>query len=70
MTSAALLDEILRLPEADRLRLLDEIWASLDPNGVAIPAWHREELDRADGDPAETDIPWEEVKARLLGWKG
>jgi putative addiction module component (TIGR02574 family) len=71
MTAAALLDEILRLPQADRLKLLDEIWKSLGAADVAIPEWHREELDRRDADPADdADIPWDEVRASLGSKKG
>jgi putative addiction module component (TIGR02574 family) len=71
MTAAALLDEILRLPQADRIKLLDEIWKSLGAADVAIPDWHREELDRRDADSADdVDIPWDEVKAGLRSRKG
>jgi putative addiction module component (TIGR02574 family) len=70
MTAAALLDEILRLPPADRLRLLEEIRNSLAGPDVPIPDWHREELDRRDADPDDVDIPWDEVKARLGSKRG
>lgn len=59
-----------RMSVADRLRLIDEIWGSIDvlPDELAIPEDHREELDRrldaADADP-NPGVPWEEVKARL-----
>lgn len=66
MTAAALLDEILRLPEADRLKLLDEIWNSLDQTTVAIPEWHRQELDSRLDDPSErAEHSMDEVMARL-----
>ena len=62
--------EILGLPAAERLRLVEEIWDSLaaEPSTVPVPDWHRTELDRrlarhaADGD---TVRPWTEVKSRL-----
>jgi putative addiction module component (TIGR02574 family) len=62
--------EILRLPAAERLRLVEEIWDSLvlEPSSVPMPDWHRTELDQrlarheADGDAVST---WDEVKTRL-----
>jgi putative addiction module component (TIGR02574 family) len=62
--------EILELPAAERLRLVEEIWDSLvlEPSSVPIPDWHRAELDGrlarhgTDGDAVR---PWDEVKARL-----
>jgi putative addiction module component (TIGR02574 family) len=67
--------EILELPTAERLRLVEEIWDSLvlEPTSVPIPDWHRTELDRrlarheADRDAAR---PWGEVKARLTTPRG
>ena len=59
-----------RLDAGERLRLIAEIWNSLDPiDQTAIPESHREELDRrlaeADANP-EDARPWHEVRARLL----
>src|ERR1700694_1479455 len=62
--------EILGLPAAERLRLVEEIWDSLaaEPSSVPVPGWHAPELDRrlarheADKDAVR---PWTEVKARL-----
>ena len=62
--------EILGLPAAERLRLVEEIWDSLaaEPSSVPVPDWHRTELDRrlarhaADGDAVRS---WTEVKSRL-----
>ena len=56
----------------DRLRLIGDIWDTLEPiDQTEIPAWHREELDRRldadDADPS-AGTPWEEVRARL--WAG
>jgi putative addiction module component (TIGR02574 family) len=70
MTAAALLDEILRLPPADRLRLLEEIRDSLAGADRPIPDWHREELDRRDADPSDdADLSLEEVTARFRSAK-
>jgi len=68
MTPNALLDEILRLPPEQRLKLVEEVWDSLasSPDTVAVPAWHREELDLRMADPNEqATIPWQDVQARL-----
>lgn len=62
--------EILGLPAAERLRLVEEIWDSLaaESSSVPVPDWHRTELDRrlarhaVDGNAVR---PWSEVKARL-----
>lgn len=57
-----------QLSAEHRLRLIGEIWDSLSPESVPIPASHREELDRrvaaADANPLAGQ-PWEEVRARL-----
>lgn len=59
-----------RLSNADRLRLIEEIWDSLTIGELEIPESHLEELDRrvnaADADPA-AGRPWDEVLARLRG---
>jgi putative addiction module component (TIGR02574 family) len=62
--------EILDLPAAERLSLVEAIWDSLaaEPSKVPVPDWHAAELDRrlarheADRDAVR---PWDEVKARL-----
>ncbi len=48
MSRPALLDEILHLPPAERLRLVEDIWDSLVAStaDVPVPEWHREELDQ------------------------
>jgi putative addiction module component (TIGR02574 family) len=57
-----------RLSAEDRLRLIEEIWDSLDPAQYQIPESHREELDRrlaaADAEPSAGEA-WEVVRARL-----
>jgi putative addiction module component (TIGR02574 family) len=67
MTAAALLEEILRLPVADRIRLVEEIWDSVASDaGVVMPEWHREELDRRLDDPTErAEYSVDDLKARL-----
>ena len=63
-----LLDEILRLPAAERLRLLEEVWDSVavTPDVVPVPAWHKAELDaRLDHPAPEPSLTWEQVQERL-----
>jgi putative addiction module component (TIGR02574 family) len=62
--------ELNDLTVEERLALIERLWDSIpdDAGTLAMPAWHREELDRrlstADEQP-EGGIPWEQVKARL-----
>jgi putative addiction module component (TIGR02574 family) len=68
MTPKALRQEILQLPPAERLELVEEIWDSLaaTPAAVPVPDWHRAELDRRLEQPAGApDLSPEEVRARL-----
>ena len=73
MTRAArkLLDDVLGLPEADRVRIATEVLASLD--GPADSGWDEAwaaELERRQSAAAERGIPapeWGEVRARILG---
>jgi len=68
MARLALLTEILDLPTAERLRLVEDIWDSLATSvtELPVPDWHREELDRRLADPSEQAvISAEELKARL-----
>ena len=58
-----------RLSQEERLKLISEIWESLDPiDQTEIPESHRQELDsrlaNADADPS-AGKPWEEVRMRL-----
>jgi putative addiction module component (TIGR02574 family) len=65
-------EEILALPVAARLRAVEEIWASIveAPESLPVPQSQRDELDRRlklhQEDPGAA-LPWEEVRARLLG---
>lgn len=54
----------------DRLRLIGEIWDSLEGEPTEMPEWHRQVLDQrlADANANPTSfVPWEEVRDRLLG---
>jgi len=35
-----------RLSVEDRMRLMEEIWDSIDAQSLRVPQWHQEELDR------------------------
>jgi putative addiction module component (TIGR02574 family) len=68
MSPSALLNEILRLPADQRLKLVEDIWDSLtaSPTEVPMPQWHRDELDRRLADPSEqATLTWDDVQARL-----
>lgn len=68
MTPKALLDEILRLPAAQQIQLVEEVWDRIaaSPANVPVPEWHRAELDRRLADPAEqATISWDDVQSRL-----
>lgn len=64
------LDNVLRLPVPERLRLVEAIWDSIVADGAAIPLTEeqRAELDRRlaehEADPDDV-VPWEEIKASI-----
>jgi putative addiction module component (TIGR02574 family) len=68
------LSQLLELPPAERLRLVEAIWDSLVevPEAVPLSDEVRDELDRRlaayYGDPASAR-PWEEIKLELFGTK-
>ena len=65
------LDELLRLPIADRLAAIEELWESLDTEAELFPLTdeERDELDRRiAADEADRDdhgIRWPELRRRL-----
>lgn len=68
MTPSALLDEILRLPTEQRLKLVEEVWDSIaaSPANVPVPQWHRDELNRRLADPTEqATLSWDDIQGRL-----
>ncbi len=67
MKPQELQQQVLNLPEADRLALAEAVWASLDnPDAFELPAWQREILQQrlATVDKEEGE-PWEAVRAEL-----
>jgi len=62
--------EIAALPVADRLELIEQLWDSLESEAadLAVPDWHRAELDRrlaAHAASPDVALPWDEVKAEM-----
>jgi putative addiction module component (TIGR02574 family) len=67
MSPDTLRDQIMRLPPAERLRLVEEIWDSLtaSPDEVPVPDWHRAEVERRLTDPSEeATLTWEQVREK------
>src|SRR5690349_21575960 len=66
MSQRALRDQVLQLPPAERLQLVEDIWESLaqSPDAVPVPDWHREVLTDRLADAAEHGtLTWEQVQA-------
>ncbi len=64
------IDELLELSVPDKLDVLERLWDSItaDPQQVAIPDWHLEELDRREEElrrNPQSGKDWEAVKQRL-----
>lgn len=62
------MDEILRLPVEERLKLVQDIWDSIaaTPEDVPVPEWHKHELDRRLDNPAPgPNLTWDEVRGKL-----
>ena len=63
--------ELLKLPVAERIRIVEAIWDSIAavPEAVELSQAQREELDRRwdafERDPA-AGSPWAEVRTRIL----
>lgn len=71
MTDQATIAKLRQMPVEERLRLMEEVWASLAdaPERLGVPDWHRTELDARQAahraDPAAAR-PWSDVKAEIL----
>ena len=67
------LEEVLRLPVAERIRIVEAIWDSIadSPEAVALTDEQKAELDRRleafESNPDEGSS-WDEVRARI--WPG
>ncbi len=66
------LEDILKLPVSERLRLVEEIWDSIAAESEQLPLTEaqREELDRRleelEANPSD-GVPWEEARKRYFG---
>jgi putative addiction module component (TIGR02574 family) len=67
---AEIKQELSRLTDAERIDLLEAVWASLDnKDEVESPAWHEAELRLREEEIASGKakfIPWEEAKEEIL----
>jgi putative addiction module component (TIGR02574 family) len=65
------LDEVLRLPVAERLRLVEALWDSIaaDSSALSLTDAQRDELDRRlaehEANPDDV-ISWEDIKASII----
>lgn len=63
--------DVRKLPIDERLRIMEDVWASLEAEGakLAVPEWHKGELDRrleSYGSQPDKMQDWQDVKAELL----
>ena len=66
--NAELLDSVKRLSPADRLELIEAIWATLADDDIPVTAEHRSLIDErlAEAEKSPDDQrPWEDVRTRL-----
>ena len=64
-----LLAEVLRLPRAERARVVEELLSSLEEPADEVAATWAEELERRSREIAEgrvQTVPWETVRAEIL----
>lgn len=66
--------EALNLPAQERIELLVELWDSLAPGEIPIPAWQRDLIrDRLtaleDIPPVQRSVPWEAVRKGIFSDK-
>jgi len=68
----ALVEQVLSLPEQERLDLMDQIWESLarNPERIPVPPEHRQILEARlkayRTNPGDL-VSWEAVRGRYLG---
>jgi putative addiction module component (TIGR02574 family) len=67
MTKTEIKQQVLELPEAERLEIADAIWESLDDSdALPLPLWQRDLLDeRLESIDTEEGRDWEDVKAEI-----
>ena len=62
--------ELRALPLAERLKLIEDLWDSIDADGdsLPLPEWHRAEIDRrleALDSGASVGASWDDVRRRI-----
>jgi putative addiction module component (TIGR02574 family) len=67
MTPKSILEQALRLPVAERIDLVEQLWDSIAAasSQVPVPEWHKAELDRRLAEPNAERLTWDEVQKRL-----
>jgi putative addiction module component (TIGR02574 family) len=67
MTKVEIQQQVMELPEEERLEIADAIWASLgDPDSMPVPQWQRDLLDeRLASSVGEEGRDWEDIKAEI-----
>jgi putative addiction module component (TIGR02574 family) len=66
------LAELRALPVEERLKLIEELWDSIDiaADAPPVPDWHREEIDRR-LDRLDSDVSigasWPDIRRRIVG---
>lgn len=71
MSKPMAIEDLTKLPVSDRLKLIEELWQSLetDEADVPVPDWQRAELDKRldafERDPI-VGRPWPEVRSEIL----
>ena len=71
LTKAEVKRQALELPPEERVDLVVEIWNSLRPDDLPVPAWQRELIrERLEAleemDPEARSTPWKEVRGRVF----
>ena len=62
------IQEILKLPESDRLQMVEQIWDSLETKNIEVTPAQKDELDRRIALDEAGQMEWhsmEEVKRKL-----
>lgn len=67
----AMRQRLLKLTPREKIRLIGELWDSMDAQheGIPVPKWHKRVLRKRVAEHKRNPhdaIPWREMKARLL----
>ncbi len=68
MTKVELQRQVMALPVAERLELVEDVWCNLAPDEIPVPAWQieliDERLDHLERHP-EVGESWEQVEKQI-----